>query len=220
MVYPGNHAATGGVYYMTCMFTMFLEYTVLKTATFNEADFIHQAQQGDDAAWSTLVRRHQQAVFRLAWLLVGDADDAEDVAQTVFIRAARSLTDFDPERPLRPWLLQITRHQASNWRRSVRRYVATLQRYLQGRPETAEAEDDALAHATDADLLWQAVRRLDQADQEIIYLRYFLELPVEETAQALTIAPGTVKSRTSRARSRLRAIVEEEFPTLCEERMR
>jgi RNA polymerase sigma-70 factor (ECF subfamily) len=71
-----------------------------------------------------------------------------------------------------------------------------------------------------ADALWQAVRRLSMADQEVIYLRCFLELSVDETAQVLGIAPGTVKSRNSRALARLRAVVEREFPELREEAVR
>jgi RNA polymerase sigma-70 factor (ECF subfamily) len=68
-----------------------------------------------------------------------------------------------------------------------------------------------------ATTLWQAVRRLSITDQEVVYLRCFLELSVEETAQALGIASGTVKSRLSRALDRLRGVVEREFPGLREE---
>jgi RNA polymerase sigma-70 factor (ECF subfamily) len=64
--------------------------------------------------------------------------------------------------------------------------------------------------------LWQAVRRLSQPDQEIIYLRYILDLSEAEAATALDVAPGTVKSRTHRALGRLRAVVEREFPALRE----
>jgi RNA polymerase sigma-70 factor (ECF subfamily) len=64
--------------------------------------------------------------------------------------------------------------------------------------------------------LWRAVRRLGQADQEVIYLRFFLELPEAEMAGALHIAPGTVKSRLHRALRRLRATVAAEFPHLRE----
>jgi RNA polymerase sigma-70 factor (ECF subfamily) len=63
------------------------------------------------------------------------------------------------------------------------------------------------------------VQRLNRADQEIIYLRYFLELSVAETAEAVGIAPGTVKSRLSRALDRLRQVVEREFPSLWKERV-
>ena len=66
-------------------------------------------------------------------------------------------------------------------------------------------------------MLWQAVGRLNRMDQEVIYLRCFLELSVEETAQTLQIAPGTVKSRLWRALERLRHLIEQEFPGLREE---
>jgi RNA polymerase sigma-70 factor (ECF subfamily) len=64
--------------------------------------------------------------------------------------------------------------------------------------------------------LWQAVRRLAPADQEVIYLRFFLELPEAEMAAALDVAPGTVKSRLHRALKRLRAVVETHHPGLAE----
>jgi RNA polymerase sigma-70 factor (ECF subfamily) len=71
----------------------------------HEADRIRRARQGDEQAWTSLVREHQTAAFRLAYLLLGSAEDAEDVAQEVFIRAFRALDRFDLERPFRPWLL-------------------------------------------------------------------------------------------------------------------
>jgi RNA polymerase sigma-70 factor (ECF subfamily) len=183
----------------------------------DEQEQIIAARAGDEAAWVGMVRRHQEAVFRLAYLLLGDADAAEDVAQEVFIRAYRALARFDAGRPLRPWLLEITRNLCHNWRRALRRYAAALGRFMQSTPA---ASVDPTAQAMDqwqAEMLWQAVRRLRKADQEIIYLRYFLELPVEETAQALQVAPGTVKSRLARALERLRTTVEQEFPGLREE---
>jgi len=67
--------------------------------------------------------------------------------------------------------------------------------------------------------LWEAVRRLRQADQTVIYLRYFLDLSVEETAEALMIAPGTVKSRLHRSLRRLEAVIARDFPALREEYM-
>jgi RNA polymerase sigma-70 factor (ECF subfamily) len=183
----------------------------------NEQEQVIAARAGDEAAWVGLVRRHQEAVFRLAYLQLGDDDDAEDVAQEAFFRAYRALDRFDAGRPLRPWLLEITRNLCHNWRRTLRRYAAALGRFIQ---ITSEATVDPTNQATDhwkAELLWQAVRCLHTTDQEIIYLRYFLELTVEETAQALQVAPGTVKSRLARALERLRITVEQGFPGLREE---
>jgi RNA polymerase sigma-70 factor (ECF subfamily) len=187
----------------------------------SESDLITRARRGDGAAWEVLVRQHQEAAFRLAYLLLGDADDAEDVAQEAFIRAFQTLDRFDPSRPLRPWLLRITANLAHNRRRTIGRYLAALQRLVQPVPEpvtVANAPGEHVHQQEDAQALWQAMRHLNRADQEVIYLRYFLELSVAETAQVLGIAPGTVKSRLSRAMGRLRGVVEREFPSLWKER--
>jgi RNA polymerase sigma-70 factor (ECF subfamily) len=190
----------------------------------SQPDLIFLARRGDGAAWETLMREHQQAVFRLAYLLLGDADEAEDVAQETFIRAYRALERFDASRPLRPWLLRIASNLASNQRRSIGRYFGALQRLVlldpeagaRARGEQPDAESASRPSPEEAHSLWQAVRRLSQPDQEIIYLRYFLDLSEAEAATALEVPPGTVKSRTHRALGRLRAVVEREFPTLRE----
>lgn len=171
----------------------------------NEPEWIERASAGDQQAWTHLVQQHQTAVFRLAYLLLGNAEDAQDVAQEVFVRAWRALERFEPNRPLQPWLLEITRNQCSNWRRSLGRYLAALTRWRQ--TQSFAATEMRLPEAAAA-ALWQSVRQLSQADQEVIYLRCFLELSVEECAQTLGIAPGTVKSRLSRALARLRPLLE------------
>lgn len=166
------------------------------------------------------MREHQQSVFRFAYLLLGDADDAEDVAQETFIRAYHAFEQFDASRPLRPWLLRIASRLASNRRRSIGRYLGALQRLILFDPDVRLAHKDAprasTATAEDAHTLWQAVRRLSPADQEIIYLRFFLDLSEAEAALAQAIPVGTVKSRTHRALQKLRAIVTQEFPSLRE----
>jgi RNA polymerase sigma-70 factor (ECF subfamily) len=184
----------------------------------NEAEQIVRAQRGDGAAWVMLVSQHQQAVFRLAYLLLGDPDEAQDVAQQVFIRAFRYLHRFDPARPLRPWLLRITRNLAYNRQRSLRRYLAALSRWWHD-PSTKENLDrsdgfsESLSEQT-VQGLWLAIQQLSAGDQEIIYLRYFLELSVLESAATLGVAEGTAKSRLSRALRRLRTVIEQHFPNL------
>jgi RNA polymerase sigma-70 factor (ECF subfamily) len=182
-----------------------------------EADLIREARAGSDAAWEALVGQHQEAVFRLAYLLTGDASDADDVAQEAFIRAFRSLHRFDSARPWRPWVLSIAANLARNRRRSIGRYFAHLSRYARLNPEPVLNPEGAVVEQHRVQALWHAVQRLEPADQEVIYLRYFLELPVEETAAVLQVAPGTVKSRLHRALNRLRLVVEAEYPQLREE---
>jgi RNA polymerase sigma-70 factor (ECF subfamily) len=182
-----------------------------------EAEWIGRARQGDEAAWEVLVRRYQQPVFRLAYLILRDAGDAEDVAQEAFVRAFLSLHTFDLSRPLRPWLMRITVNLARNRRRSLGRYLANLRRAFEKNAEPAYSESAAGDRAQQhwqAHTLWQAVQQLNQIGQEVVYCRYFLDLSEAETAEALDIAPGTVKSRLSRAIQRLRQVIEADFPAL------
>ncbi len=160
------------------------------------------------------MQEQQEAIFRLAYLLLGDAGDAEDVAQEAFIRAFRYLNTFDSSRPLRPWLLGITANLARNRRRSIGRYVYHLARMARLTPPDVIDPEQETTRRAEATLLWKAVRRLSADDQEIIYLRYFMDYSVDEVAETLNIAAGTVKSRLSRALERLRGVAREEFPML------
>lgn len=179
-----------------------------------DANLIERARRGDETAWEAIVQWHQQPVFRLAYLMLGDSGDAEDVAQEAFIRAFKNFAHYDPTRPLLPWLLGITANLARNRRRALGRYLYHIQRLARLVPEETTHPESEATQNTDAQAIWLAVRRLTATDQEIIYLRYFLSLSVEETSVALAIAPGTVKSRLSRALERLRGIVRDEFPVL------
>ena len=183
----------------------------------DEATLISRAAAGETAAWEPLVLAHQEAVFRLAYLLLGDPDEAEDVAQETFLRGWNQLDRFDRSRPLRPWLLRIAANLASNRRRFAGRYLTALMRSAQAEPGTPGVEERS-AERLEAEQLWQAVRRLDASDQQIIYLRYFLDLSVAETAETLETAEGTVKSRLHRALERLRNVIQRDFPMLGGER--
>jgi RNA polymerase sigma factor (sigma-70 family) len=184
----------------------------------SDGDLIKSAQEGDQGAWETLMRTHQEAVFRLAFLMLGSADEAEDVAQETFIRAFGALGRFDRERPIGPWLLSIAANLARNRRRSIGRYLAALRRTFVVEPSVQETIDERSSEAWESQTLGQALRRLSATDREVIYLRYFLDLSEAEAAAALQIAVGTVKSRLSRALARLRALIDREFPALREER--
>ena len=180
-----------------------------------ESEQINLARRGDESAWEALVHLHQQSVFRLAYLLLGDPDDAQDVAQEAFMRAYSALKRFDTDRPLRPWLLRITSNLAHNRRRAVGRYFAALMRYAREEPKSIAPVTNP-SH-TDAQELWKIIQRLTPPFREIIYLRYYLEMPEAEIAATLSVAPGTVKSRLHRALSKLRELIERDDPDLKNE---
>jgi len=172
----------------------------------DEPTLIRHTINGDATAWESLMLAHQEAVFRLSYLLLGNPDDAEDIAQETFLRAWKYLKRFDETRPLRPWLLSIASHLASNRRRSAGRYFAALTRAFRDEPTSVTTEENSSQHMQANDL-WKAVQTMNLADQQIIYLRYFLDLSVAETADVLQVAEGTVKSRLSRALDKLRTMI-------------
>jgi RNA polymerase sigma-70 factor (ECF subfamily) len=179
-----------------------------------ETQQIQLARQGNQAAWEDLMRTHQEPVFRLAYLLLGDPDEAEDVAQETFLRAYKALDGFHTERPLRPWLLRIASNLAHNRHRSIGRYLAALTRFAQQDPDRIKST--TIQPKDDSHTLWQAVKKLTMPFQEVIYLRYFLDMSESEMADTLSVPAGTVKSRLHRALSRLRGIIERDYPELKE----
>ena len=179
-----------------------------------EVELIQQSRRGDDAAWAELMRMHQDAVFRLAYLHLADPAEAEDAAQDCFIRAFRSLARFDASKPLRPWLLRIVTNLALNRKRSLGRYWAALNRAAQEQPAVDASPEIVQEGKAESRKLWTTVKMLPVKMQTILYLRYFLDLPVDETALALDLPEGTVKSQTYRALKKLRQIISEEDPHL------
>ena len=123
----------------------------------HEAALVARARAGDADAWEALVGGYQAPVFRLAYLILGDAADAEDVAQEAFVRAYLALARFDAARPLRPWLLSITANLARNRRRSLGRYWAAMQRAFLAEPRRHHAPPERTP-ASDARRLRDAPR--------------------------------------------------------------
>ncbi|TMC39557.1 MAG: sigma-70 family RNA polymerase sigma factor [Chloroflexi bacterium] len=177
----------------------------------DDSELITRAQRGDSAAYEEIVQRYQQVAFRTAYVIAGSAADAEDAAQEGFVKAYRALHRFRAGAELRPWLLRIVANEARNRVRSSGRRHRLELRLTEGfRPGDAAPSPEAVAVALDErKRLLAMVNALSEEDRLVIASRYFLELSGDETAAALGIPEGTVKSRLSRALARLRARVEE-----------
>jgi RNA polymerase sigma-70 factor (ECF subfamily) len=177
----------------------------------SEGQLITRARDGDRDAFGMLVTRHQQVAFRAAYVLCGDAAEAQDAAQEGFLKAYLALARFRAGAPFRPWLLRIVGNEARNRRRAAgRRAVVELRA---ARLELAGPMDDpetAVDAAADRRALLAALEALPEDHRLVVTCRYLLQLSVEETSAALAIPEGTVKSRLARALDRLRELLDEE----------
>lgn len=176
-------------------------------ARLDEQELIRRARGGDLDAYERLVRAHQAAAQRLAMVIAG-ADDAQDVAQEAFVKAHAALARFREGAAFRPWLLRIVANEARNAVRGrTRRRVRDHRWIFSEMPVGADTESEVMARERDA-ALWSALSHLADADRAVLGCRYLLELSVEETATALRLPLGTVKSRQNRALRRLGALLD------------
>jgi RNA polymerase sigma-70 factor, ECF subfamily len=174
-----------------------------------EKTLLTRAREGDVRAYEELVERHQATAFRLAWMITRSSPDAEEATQDGFLKAYRALGRFREGSPFRPWLLRIVANEARNRKvASQRRERLALRAIGEGAPgSAAPAEVEAIASSERAELI-AAVSRLEERDQLVLGARFFLDLSEAETAAALGVRRGTVKSRLSRALARLRKEME------------
>jgi RNA polymerase sigma-70 factor (ECF subfamily) len=147
-------------------------------------------------------------------LVVRDTGEAEEAVQDAFVKAWYALPSFRPGSPFRPWILRIVSNEAKNRVRSARRREDLALRAGAARVEESAQSPEvaALAHE-DAVTLARALGRLSERDRLVIAYRYLFDLSEAEIALTFGVRPGTVKSRLSRAMSKLRDVLQTEEVT-------
>jgi RNA polymerase sigma-70 factor, ECF subfamily len=178
-----------------------------------ESDLVALCRRGDPAAFARLVALHESMVFNLSARLLGDGEEARDVAQEVFLQVYRTLGRFEGRSSLKTWIYRIVVNQCHNRRRFWHR---------RGRDREEVLDEGLPAPERPAGSEWQAnpyqqavqrerARRVQSAllglrfdQRSVLVLREIEGLSCEEVATALGIPEGTVKSRLSRAREALR----------------
>ena len=170
----------------------------------SDTDLVTRARAGDDAAFGALVGRYQTAALRLAAVISGSTDDAADIAQEALVKAHRSLAKLTDPAMVRPWMLRIVANEAKNHLRGRDRRHQRELRYGSWVVAAMPDPEDSVLDADDAHELALALARIGARDRQVLAYRYFAGLSEIETARALDVAAGTVKSRTARALARLR----------------
>ena len=173
-----------------------------------ESALVERARRGDQGAYGELVTRYQALAARVAYVITASSAEAEDVTQDAFVKAYYALDRFRVGAPFRPWLLRIVANEAKNRRAAAgRRPTVELSAAAdRASGETALLPEEAAVAADLRAGLLAAVKRLRTEDRLVLAYRYFFDLSEVEMADALGVARGTVKSRLSRAMTRLREV--------------
>jgi len=162
-----------------------------------------------DTAFAEIVRRHRDALYRLALASLADPDDALDAVQETFVAAYGALRRFDPARPMRPWLARITLNRCRDRlrRRKVRRILlpfGSADNPVDLVADDAPGHDIVAADRQELARTMRAISALPAAIREPIVLRTVEGLSQAETAEALGISEKAVETRLRRARDKLR----------------
>lgn len=150
--------------------------------------------------FSRVIRTHSRAMFRTARAILGSDTDAEDTVSEAVLRAWQAWDSLRKREAVRAWLLKITVNCAYELQRKTGRIVAMDD--LEG---VAGVSEDRHYHD-----LWNAVLALPEEQRMAVVLFYYEDLTLAQIAHVLGVAQGTVKSRLSRARGRLRELLNEE----------
>jgi RNA polymerase sigma-70 factor (ECF subfamily) len=168
---------------------------------------IERCLQGDQAAWDEIVRQHWRKVFNLAYKFVGRHDEAEDLAQEIFLKIFKALHTVDRRANFRTWLISISRNLCIDHYRSVRKERETMAREIdasQLAPVSSErGPHGQLEHTDLRDLIRRALAELPPALRQAVILRDLQEFSYQEIADELGLPEGTVKSRINRGRLEL-----------------
>ena len=181
-----------------------------------DAEFVERIKKGDSHAFDDLFRRHREAAYRIAYRLLGNAEDALDVVQESFIHVLRGIGSFRGQSSFRTWLFRIVTHAALDWRRCrAVRSAASLDAESSPEPAaTGERRRSPTDEAAAADLkeaIDKALMNVSEKNRGALVLYALEGMSYKEVAEVLGISVGTVMSRIFNARQRLRELLASEI---------
>jgi len=162
----------------------------------------------------SMMRTYGNDVLRTAYMYVKNIHTAEDIFQEVFIKADRNKESFRGESSVKTWLIRITVNACKDYLKSAyNRRVTPLQEFQEnamplGNGMTSENDFDGIERKETQQEVRDAVMSLPEAHRDVVLCVYFQNMTVPETAKALGLAEGTVKSRLSRAKDKLKQLLE------------
>jgi RNA polymerase sigma-70 factor (ECF subfamily) len=177
----------------------------------DDALLVQRCLRGEERAYGLLLGRYRRAVYSLVYRMVGNAEEAQDLAQEAFIRAFRSLSSYDPQRSFANWLFKIASNLTIDHFR--RRRLPTVSTAMfededEGReldlPDPGPSALDVMVQDEEARLTADLVQSLPEHYRIVVLLRHGQDMAYEEIAETLNLPVGTVKARLHRARHLLK----------------
>lgn len=182
------------------------------TESRDDRELVLQAKNGSEEAFTCLVDRYHERIYRIAVRIIRNPDDADEVTQEVFTRAVAALDRFDFRASFYTWLVSIARNAAFDMLRSLQRrgrYQETEEGLDANLPDESGDPIDAVSDRETAQRVHRALGRLSVRDRTLLVLREYESLQYEEIARVLGCSVGTVESGIHRARKRLRSFLGE-----------
>lgn len=173
----------------------------------DEPVLIERAITGDERAFAELVGRYQTAVYNLAYRMLGDAGEAEDAAQEVFLRIYRRLATYDAEHRFSTWVLSIASHYCIDLLRRKRPWLVPLENISNWMRARSRGPEAAALVQEQQDTVRTLLAKLPEHYRLVLLLRYWHDLGYEEIAQVVDLPVSTIKARLHRARNALAALV-------------
>ena len=176
----------------------------------NDAALIQSVLEGDDTAFSALVRKYQRSVHALAWRKVGDFHIAEDITQEAFLKAYQRLSTLKEPQSFASWLYVITANQCKAWLRKKRTWIQSLEDTSSAQLKKATysghiiEENERMTEETQREVVKKLLEKLQESDRTVITLYYLGGMTYEEISNFLGVSVGAIKSRLHRARQRLK----------------
>src|SRR5436853_3641270 len=182
---------------------------------FTDLAFVARARGGDKDAFRVLVERHSRPLFRLAFRMTGNQQDAEDVVQDSFLRAYRQLGKFDERASFGTWLYRIAVNCSLDLVRSRKRrsgHLAPVDPEMEDPVLSLPAQDptpDRLAMSGEVrERVAEAMNELSASERTAFVLRHFEGMCIEDVSQVLGCQPGAAKHSVFRAVQKLRRALE------------
>lgn len=171
-------------------------------------DLIERCRRGDRAAYGELFERFKNLVYRTAYLMLDDPNEADEILQEIFLTLFGSLESYRPEKgAFSTWLHRVTINRCLNHKRALS-LLAQVREHLIW---IARSASPGVENADEKETVRAALRRLSDPLRAVIVLRYYHDLSYTEIAEVLAISEGTVKSRINTAHHKLGGFLKLDF---------